>query len=88
MEKTEVYRWRLSPHLKSELEERARAERKSLAELLEEIAQEWLLRGRAGGGDEAERQQRLRESALPFVGAIEGRRPDRAESGGTEMRSR
>jgi len=88
MQKTEVYSWRLSPRLKNELAEKARAERKSLAELLEEIAEGWLRQAGARDGDEAERQQRLHEAALPFVGAIDGGRPDRAETARDKLRSR
>ncbi|HEX7186021.1 MAG TPA: hypothetical protein VF756_29620 [Thermoanaerobaculia bacterium] len=87
MHKTEVYSWRLSPHLKAELEEAARAEQKSMAELLEGIAEDWLQQFR-GQGDEAERQQRLRESAMRFVGSLEGARSDRAASARTEVRAR
>jgi hypothetical protein len=88
MHKTEVYSWRLSPRLKNELAEKARAERKSLAELLEEIAESWLRQTGSRDGDEAERQQRLHEAALRFVGTIEGGRPDRAETARDELRSR
>ena len=42
MAKTEVYSLRLSPHLKKALEGAARARHKSVAGLLEEIAEEWL----------------------------------------------
>jgi hypothetical protein len=88
MQKTEVYSWRLSPRLKSELEEAARAERKSVAELLEQIAQDWLERARGGTGDEDERQQGLRRAAMSFVGSIEGGNPNRAENARAELRSR
>lgn len=86
--KTDVYSWRLSPRLKSELEEAAQAERKSVAELLENITQDWLERSRPKNGEEAERQQRLRESVLQCVGTIDGGRPDRAENAKAEVRSR
>jgi hypothetical protein len=86
--KTDVYSWRLSPHLKSELEEAAHAEQKSMAELLEQIAVEWLERSRRKNGDEVERQRRLREAVLACVGTIDGGRPDRAENAKAEVRSR
>jgi cell pole-organizing protein PopZ len=88
MQKTEVYSWRLSPHLKARLEEAAREEQKSLAELLAEISEDWLRQSHRAQGAEEERQQRLREAALPFLGAIEGSRPDRAENARAELRSR
>jgi hypothetical protein len=88
MQKTEVYSWRLSPRLKNELAEQARAKHTSLAELLEEIAESWLRQAGAQDGDEAERQRRLHEAALPFVGAIDGGQPDRAETARDRLRSR
>jgi hypothetical protein len=86
--KTEVYSWRLSPRLKMELEEAARAKRKSLADLLEQIAQDWLTQSKGEGGDEDERQRRLHGSAMRFVGTIEGDDPNRAENARSEIRSR
>lgn len=84
--KTEVYSWRLSPVLKTQLEEAARAERKSLAELLERIAEDWLAHAR--NGNEEERQQQLRSAALKFVGTIQGDNSNRAENARSELRSR
>jgi flagellar motility protein MotE (MotC chaperone) len=85
--KTEVYSWRLSTHLKDELQEAARAERKSLSELLEEIAKDWLQRTRALGEDEKERQRRLHEEAMKFFGTIDGG-PDLAANARSEVRAR
>lgn len=87
MHKTEVYSWRLSRQLKAELEEAARAEQRSLAELLEQLARDWLARlGREG--TETERQQRLHDAALPFIGALAGADPGRAESSRAEVKAR
>lgn len=86
--KTEVYSWRLSPRLKTELEEAARAERKSVSELLEQIARDWLEHSRVRDEDEDERQQRIRAEALKFVGTIQGGNPNRAENARSEVRSR
>ena len=86
--KSEVYSWRLSPHLKTELEEAARAEQKSLAELLEQIAEDWLRRARDHGGSEEERQQRLHAAAMKAIGTLDGGRTDRAENARIELRSR
>jgi predicted DNA-binding protein len=79
MAKTEVYSWRLSPRLKSRLKEAAQAERKSLAVLLEEIAQEWLERSR-GQDQDHEEQERMRAAAMRFVGAIQSGRSQRADA--------
>ncbi|HEX9944262.1 MAG TPA: hypothetical protein VGG03_19805 [Thermoanaerobaculia bacterium] len=89
MPKTEVYSWRLSPRLKSDLEEAARAEQKSMAELLEEIAQEWLERFReSNGDDDDERQRVLHEAAMRCAGTIHGGDPHRAENARSEVRRR
>jgi hypothetical protein len=88
MSKSEVYSWRLSPRLKAELEEAAGAEQKSVAQLLEQIAEDWLEHSRDRGGDDRERQQRIREAAMKSVGAIRGDDPGRAENARSEVRSR
>ena len=72
MAKTEVYSWRVSPHLKEELEEAARAERKSMAELLTEISESWLEHSRRPEATEDEQQRRLHAAALPFIGTLHG----------------
>jgi hypothetical protein len=86
--KSEVYSWRLSPRLKTELEEAARAKQKSMAELLEQIAEDWLRRARDQEGTEEDRQQRLHAAALKTMGTIDGGRADRAENVRIELRSR
>jgi hypothetical protein len=86
--KSEVYSWRVSSRLKAELEDAARAERTSVAALLDEIAREWLARSRDQGIDDDERQRQLREAAMPWVGAIAGSDPARAEHASSLARSR
>jgi hypothetical protein len=88
MSKSEVYSWRLSLALKAGLEEAARTEQKSLAQLLDEIAEDWLERFRDRGGDDRERQQRIREAAMKSVGAIRGSDPGRAENARSAIRAR
>lgn len=87
MAKTEVYSWRMSPRLKSALEEAAQAERKSMAVLLEEIAAAWLERSREQD-QEDEEQERLRTAAMKFVGTIQSGQSQRAESARSEVRAR
>ena len=87
MAKTEVYSWRISPRLKSKLEEAAQAERKSLSVLLEEIAEDWLERSEGRSQDD-EAQERLRTAAMRFVGAIQSGQARRAENARAELRSR
>jgi hypothetical protein len=88
MQKTEVYSWRLSPRLKYDLEQAARAEQKSMAELLEEIAQEWLERFRDSDSDDEERQRVLHEAGMKLIGSIHGDGPHRAENARSEVRKR
>jgi hypothetical protein len=88
MAKTEVYSWRLSPRLKSDLEEAARAERKSLAELLEQIAKEWLERSGEENQDEREEQERIRARAMKVIGSLEGGDPHLSERVSEEVRAR
>jgi hypothetical protein len=88
MTKTAVYSWRLSPRLKGELEEAARVEQKSMAELLEEIAQGWLERFRESNGDDNERQRVLHEAVMKCAGTIRGSDPNRAENARSEVKAR
>lgn len=88
MQKSEVYSWRLSPRLKAELEEAARGEKKSMAELLEQISEDWLQRARYQREDEEQKQQRLHEAAMKFIGTSPSGRTDRAESVRSEIKER
>ena|ERR1700730_4731837 len=88
MKKSEVYSWRLSPRLKTALEEAAHARGKSVADLLDQIARHWLSELQDRGAGEEERQQRLRAAAMRSIGAIQGDDPHWAENAGSEVRSR
>lgn len=88
MSKSEVYSWRLSPRLKGELEAAARLEQKSVAELLDKIAGEWLAGLEVHGEDDDTRQQRLHAAAGQAIGAIRGGDPDRAANAGSRVRAR
>jgi hypothetical protein len=86
--KSQVYSWRLSPRLKSDLEDAARVEGKSLAELLDQIAREWLARSAQAGADDQLMERRLRAAARRAIGAIGGNNPDRAANAAKEVRRR
>lgn len=87
--KTEVYTWRVSPALKASLEEAARAERRSVAGLLDEIVGEHLEGARRQrGGSEAQRQLRLHMQAARFAGRIAGSDSHRAERSRDLIRAR
>lgn len=79
MAKTEVYSWRLSLETKAALEETARQKQASVAELLDQIVNDWLTRQQAVKDDEAE-QQRLHKAALEMIGTIQGDNVDRASN--------
>ena len=68
--KTEVYSWRVSSRRKSELEEEARRNGTSLAELLEQISGAWLDMQRASRTDEEREQQRIRIAASAAIGSF------------------
>ncbi len=75
---TSVYSWRLSTDLKINLEEQARREGKSVAELLLEFAEEGL-RGRSNElADDQEQQRGIRERAAAAIGSIRGHDPTRS----------
>jgi hypothetical protein len=84
--KSEIYSWRLSQDLKSDLEEAARRERVSVAQLLERIAREWLKARAAAAEDDEAEQERLRAIAMQFVGTIRGGDPDRAAEASKRVR--
>jgi len=78
MTKTEVYSWRISPHLKAALEEEARARGTSVAALLDAMAEEWLETRGGQGLEDEEVQRRLQAAAAKSFGTIGGGDPDRS----------
>jgi hypothetical protein len=75
--KSEVYSWQLSSDLKADLEHAAREEGVSVSRLLDRIAREWL-KARPGAADEEAEQERIRASAMRFIGKLRGDDPDRS----------
>ena len=75
--KSEVYSWRLSPELKSDLEHAARQEGVSVSRLLDRITREWL-KARPGAADDEAEQERIRASAMRSIGKLRGGDPDRS----------
>jgi hypothetical protein len=67
--KTEVYSWRVSSELKSDLERAARYRRVSVASVLEEAARKWLKESAASLSDD-ETQRKLHAAVEPFIGAL------------------
>ena len=85
--KTEVYSWRLSRYLKSDLEREARLRRLSLSALLDLAVGEWLKRN-SGELSGVEAQRKLHASAASCLGAIAGRNARRAETAREAIRKR
>jgi len=83
MRKSEVYSWRISPAVKTELEEVAHREKQSVARLLERIVTEWL-RSFGAAADDDDEQRRLHAAARKSIGAIRSGDPGRA----SEVRAR
>ena len=87
MKKTEVYSWRISPDLKSALEDAARHEGMSVARLLDRIVTAWL-QHTATDGDEEAVQRRLHAAAEKTIGAIHGGDPQRAAQATERIRAK
>lgn len=85
--KTEVYSWRVSADLKTDLEREARRRKISLSAVLDLAAQEWLQK-RDGDPDDAARQQRLQRAAAACFGKFAGGNPRRVESARQAIRER
>jgi len=86
MPKTAVYSWRLEPALKQALEDAARGQNESVAELLEEISRDWL--ARASSADGEEEQRRLHAAASKCFGTFAGGDPDRSTTVREKVRAR
>ena len=84
---TEVYSWRVSRELKSDLERQARLRKTSLSAVLNLAARDWLKQSAAAIGEDGE-QRRLHEAAMNRVGAIAGGNPRRAETAREAVRER
>jgi len=85
--KTEVYSWRVSADLKTDLEREARRRNISLSAALDLAAQEWLKK-RDGDEDDTARQERLQRAAAACFGALASGKPRRAESARQTIRDR
>lgn len=85
--KTEVYSWRVSPDLKTDLEREARRRNISLSAALDLAAQEWLKKP-ADAADDAERQHELQRAAAQSFGAFASGESRRAETARQAVRRR
>jgi hypothetical protein len=69
--KTEVYSWRVSRELKSDLEREARHRKVPVSSLLEEAARKWLKES-AASVDDDENQRKLHAAAEACLGVLSG----------------
>ncbi|HME11915.1 MAG TPA: hypothetical protein VKF79_03565 [Candidatus Acidoferrum sp.] len=77
--KTDVYSWRLSRGLKSEIERAARLKKMRVSAVLDSAVRDWLAKN-AEDVAEDEEQRRLHAAVAPFIGSIRGKNPHRAET--------
>ncbi len=77
MNKTEVYSWRVDINLKNALEQAARTEKTSVAQLLDSIVRNWLQEASSLNGED-EQQQRLRSAAQQCFGTLSSGGPNLA----------
>jgi hypothetical protein len=77
--KSEVYSWRVSTDLKTDLEHEARRQALSVSAALELAAREWL-KNNANSNESEEEQQRLHRAASESLGAFEGTDARRSEN--------
>lgn len=85
--KTEVYSWRLSGELKSDLDREARLRKLPVATVLEIAVREWLKKGDADVSDD-EAQRRLHNAAANYFGVFASGNARRAETARDGLRSR
>jgi len=87
--RTEVYSWRLSEELKSDLEREARLRKVPVSAVLETAVRDWLeLKKGDTGVSEDEAQSRLHSAAANCLGAITSGNPRRAETAREVLRER
>ncbi len=85
--KTEVYSWRVSPDLKSELVREARARQVPVARLIETAVRDFIGKNESEPS-RAEEQARIHRAAAQFIGAIKGDDPLRSQRVGELVRER
>ena len=86
--KTEVYSWRVSRELKSELEEEARRRKLPLSAVLDLAVTEWLTHRRTDTASDQEEQRRLHAAAEKYMGCIAGDDPTRSANVSRLVRKR
>lgn len=85
--KTEVYSWRVSTEVKTELEREARRRNMSLSAVLDLAAHEWLNKSGAENHGDQE-QARLQREAYKCFAAFEGHDAQRSQKSDQNVRRR
>jgi hypothetical protein len=85
--RTEVYSWRLSGELKSDLEREARLRKVPVSAVLETAVRDWLKNSEADTPED-EAQQRLHTAAANCFGLLNGGNPRRSETARATLRKR
>jgi len=85
--KTEVYSWRVSSDLKSELEREAHLRKTSISAIVDSAVRGWL-QANTMNLDEAAEQRRLHRAAAGCIGIVAGRKTRRAETARASIRER
>jgi post-segregation antitoxin (ccd killing protein) len=85
--KTQVYSWRLSAEVKTDLEREARVRRMPVSAILEAAVRDWLKKA-GDNGTEEEAQRRLHAAAARCVGVFESGDPGRSERARQTLRER
>jgi hypothetical protein len=85
--KTEVYSWRLSSELKSDLERQARLHKVPVSSILDNAVREWLQKNN-GDTVSDEAQRKLHAAAARCFGAFAGGDSNRAEKARDQVRRR
>jgi hypothetical protein len=85
--RTEVYSWRLSGELKSDLEREARARKVPVSSLLDMAVRDWLKRSNGDATDD-ESQRRLHSAAANCFGVLAGQDSHRSETARENIKKR
>jgi predicted transcriptional regulator len=85
--RTEVYSWRLSPELKSDLERKARLRKVAVSAVLETAVRDWLKKDDTGVSED-DAQRRLHTAAASCLGTIASGNQRRAETARATLRDR
>jgi hypothetical protein len=85
--KTEVYSWRLSEELKSDLEREAHLRKMSVSSVLETAVRDWLKKSNTDASDD-QAQRKLHTAAAPCLGVLASLNSRRAETAREVVRRR